>query len=186
MNLDPNILAQAAFLDRPKSIKDMNRVVGMKEERISASRKRLRANPHDKGESRGGMKPWDAPWQGPLTTSWVAGDTVEFWGCGQTGHYQRVVPGKPEFGKRAGVRWAKGTRAKLLSSLHMVAAAPLESPLWVLLGLKVRRVPALVDTGAQYSFMRSDIFSICPWPASRVSFTYVHSCLPWLMVRAVG
>lgn len=91
-NLDPDILAQAAFLDRPKTIKDLNRVVGLIEERISASRERLRANPHDEGESRGGRKPRDAPRQGRGDTSRVAGGTVKCWGCGQMGHYQRACP----------------------------------------------------------------------------------------------
>jgi hypothetical protein len=92
MNLDPDILAQAAFLDRPKGIKNLNRVVGLIEERISASREKLRTNPHNKGESRGGKKPRDAPRQGRGNTSRVADGTVECWGCGQTGHYQIACP----------------------------------------------------------------------------------------------
>ena len=44
MNLDSDILVQAAFLDLPRSIKDLNRVVSLIEE-ISVSRERLRANP---------------------------------------------------------------------------------------------------------------------------------------------
>jgi hypothetical protein len=57
MNLDPDILGQAAFLDRPRCIKDLNRVVGLIEEKISVSRERLRADPDHKGESGGIGKP---------------------------------------------------------------------------------------------------------------------------------
>jgi hypothetical protein len=45
MNLDSYILVQAALLDLPRSIKYLNRVVSLIEEKISVSRERLRANP---------------------------------------------------------------------------------------------------------------------------------------------
>jgi len=49
MNLDRAILSHAAFLDRPRCIKDLNRVVGLIEEKISVCRERLQADWDPKG-----------------------------------------------------------------------------------------------------------------------------------------
>ena len=59
MNLDPVILSHAAFLDRPRCIKDLYRVVCLIEEKISVSRERLRADPDPKRERGGRGKPRD-------------------------------------------------------------------------------------------------------------------------------
>jgi hypothetical protein len=41
--------------------------------------------------------------------------------------------------------------------LRKIAAAPRDSPLWVTLNLKVGQIPALIDTGAQFSCVRTDV-----------------------------
>jgi len=92
INLDPDILAEAAFLCRPKTIKDLNRVVGLIEERISASRERLRANLMTRGRVGAAGSPGTRPGRVGLDTSRGAGGTVKCWGCGQIGHYQRACP----------------------------------------------------------------------------------------------
>jgi len=61
MNFDPDILSHTAFLDRPRRIKDLNRVVGLIEEKISVSRERLQADPDPKGDCGGRGKPQDKP-----------------------------------------------------------------------------------------------------------------------------
>jgi hypothetical protein len=44
-----------------------------------------------------------------------------------------------------------------MSCILTVAAVPPVAPLWVMLELRVGRVPALIDTGAQFSCVRSDV-----------------------------
>jgi hypothetical protein len=44
-----------------------------------------------------------------------------------------------------------------LSTFRKVSAEPTEAPQWVVLRLKGQKVPALVDTGAQYSCVRADV-----------------------------
>ena len=46
---------------------------------------------------------------------------------------------------------------KVLSGLKKVAAAPMDPLLWVVLEMKTGKVPALVDTGAQFSRIRADV-----------------------------
>jgi len=46
---------------------------------------------------------------------------------------------------------------KVVSGLRKISAVPRGSPLWVNLELKVGKVPALIDTGAQFSCIRSDV-----------------------------
>jgi len=60
-------------------------------------------------------------------------------------------------GKGAVARRSTGPRAGILSGLRKVTAVPRDAPLWVALEIKVDRVPALIDTGAQFSCIRSDV-----------------------------
>jgi hypothetical protein len=60
-------------------------------------------------------------------------------------------------GKRTVARRSTGSRAKFLSGLRKITAEPRDSPLWVTLESKVGRVPALIETGAQFSCVRSDV-----------------------------
>ena len=60
-------------------------------------------------------------------------------------------------GKRAAARRSVGTLTKFVKSLHKVTAVTTQSPLWVMLDLKVGKVPTLIDTGAQFSCVRSEV-----------------------------
>jgi len=155
MNFHPDILDKAAFRDRPRSLKDLYRVVGLIEENVSVSKERQRLQQDARGRSRGGVEPRDVSrvarqrQEGPGTIS------VRCWSCGQAGHYQRGCPqrtARPGNGQRPGGRSAP--EEKFLSSLHKITALPSDSPLW---GLKVGNDPALVDTGPQFSCVRSGV-----------------------------
>ena len=60
-------------------------------------------------------------------------------------------------GKRAAPRESVGSRGGQLSCFTKVVAVPAEDPLWVVLKLKSGNIPALVDTGAQFSCMRTEV-----------------------------
>ena len=49
MNFHPEILAKAAFLDRPRSRNDLFRIVGLLEEKISAAKERPQVERTPKG-----------------------------------------------------------------------------------------------------------------------------------------
>ena len=70
---------------------------------------------------------------------------------------EELSPERQAFGKRASAQRSVGPPPKLLSSLHKIKAASLDSLLWVMLEFKVGEVPALADTGAQFSCVRSDV-----------------------------
>ena len=63
-------------------------------------------------------------------------------------------------GKRAAPRGSIGSRGRILSTFRKVVAVPADAPLWVMLQLKSDRVPALLDTGAHFSCVRSDVAEI--------------------------
>jgi len=91
MNLDPAILSYAAFLDRPRCIKDLNRVVGLIEERISVSRERLRADPDPKGERGGRGKPRDEPLAGRQKQERAGAGAIKCWGVARRDTTEGVV-----------------------------------------------------------------------------------------------
>jgi hypothetical protein len=68
-----------------------------------------------------------------------------------------VSPDKRAAGKREAARESFGPRAKPIRSFRKDVAVPADAPLWVMLQLKVGKIPALIDTGAQFSCMRSDV-----------------------------
>lgn len=92
MNLHPQILSQAAFLERPRSRQDLYRLVGLIEEKFSVlkERERLGQEPTRGGRhgSGGGGGPRDdrghprGPVRGP----------VRCWGCGRHGHVRGSCP----------------------------------------------------------------------------------------------
>ena len=46
---------------------------------------------------------------------------------------------------------------KVLGCLKKIAAVPPDAPFWVMLELHVGKIPALIDTGAQFSCVPSDV-----------------------------
>ena len=67
-----------------------------------------------------------------------------------------LPPEDRSVGKRAAAWGAVGPRAKL-NILLEVKAVPLETPLWIQVNLRAREVPALIDTGAQFSCIRAEV-----------------------------
>jgi hypothetical protein len=154
MNFHPSILSQAAFIDRPKSRLDLDKIIGLMEEKSAVVRERQRVGREnvargDRDASRAVSRQSAAePRRSP----------VNCWSCGRMGHLRRNCPQKSaSSGKRATARRSAGPRAQFLNSLRKVTAAPRDSLLWVTLQLKVGKVPALIDTGAQFSCLRSDV-----------------------------
>ena len=60
-------------------------------------------------------------------------------------------------GKRAMARTSTGSRAKIQIGIRKVTAVPRDTPLWVMLELKTGKVPALIDTGVHFFFIRSGV-----------------------------
>jgi hypothetical protein len=82
---------------------------------------------------------------------------VRCWDCGQVCRVRSGCPSRNTSGKRAAPGESNGSRGRLLSSFHKVIAVPADAPFWVMLQLKGGSIPALIDTGAQFSCVRSDI-----------------------------
>ena len=68
-----------------------------------------------------------------------------------------IVPDKYAARKRAVARRSKAPGAGTLSTLKRVERGTPGLPLWVDLHMQIGKVPALVDTGAQFSCIREDL-----------------------------
>jgi hypothetical protein len=86
MNLHLEVLGQAAFLEKPRSLQDLCRAVGLIQERFSVREERDRPRPHlakDEGnENFRSVSPREKG-RGPRVP---ARGPVKCWGCGQLGH----------------------------------------------------------------------------------------------------
>jgi hypothetical protein len=152
MNFHPDILSQAAFLDKPRTRKELYRIVGITEEKISILKERGRSgqvatrgndsvSSNPKGFARGRPR-------APATGS------IRCWDCGQLGHIRRGCPLRsepPGNAQRPEGRSAPGQR----SWVPFVKLLPCP-PMRVMLQLKGGKWPALVDT-AQFFCVRSDV-----------------------------
>jgi hypothetical protein len=139
MNLHPQVLSQAAFLEKPRSRKKLYRLVSLNEEKFSVLKERGRLGPElSRGGRNGsggeGRHREDRDKSRAPVRGWLC------WGCGQHGHVRSWGP------------WAA-----LLSTFHNVTPVSVDAPLWLKLRLKAGKVPALADTRAQFSCMRSDV-----------------------------
>ena len=92
MNFHPDVLAKAAFLDRPRSLNELYRAVGLIEEKISVSNERQRAEPEARRQSGGAGWPRDVPRTSRRRQDRAGAATTKCWSCGEPGHYQRSCP----------------------------------------------------------------------------------------------
>jgi hypothetical protein len=104
---------------------------------------------------------------------------LKCWSCGLYGHVRRdclLKPPSRETGKRpAGARPPVGS----LNALRKIVATPPCPLLWVGLELKAGKVPALLDTDAQFSCMRSDVLRYLN--QRREDFTHLPCSLTCLL-----
>jgi hypothetical protein len=108
MNFHPNILAHYAFIDRPRTFKELYQAVGIIEEKLAVAHERQRSQP----TGAVAHSPRGAPRSGPAR----AAPTLKCWNCGGIGHVRRDCPRREQpAGKRAGARGTVGPRANLLS-----------------------------------------------------------------------
>ena len=86
------------------------------------------------------------------------GTPLKCWNCNSTGHLRRECPRRVVRTGNGQVPGGRQTpRARTLSGLKRITATPFQPLLWVPLELKVGKVPALIDTGAQFSCVRADV-----------------------------
>ena len=164
MNFHPDILNQAAFLEKPRSRKELNRAVWLIEERFAVLRERDRLGQKTRGE--GVSSEVDRGFAlNPQGRPRVAGrNPAECWNCCQPGHVRNRCPRRNSLsgngqrpGSRAAPRESASSRGVFLRCFRKIVAIPSEAPLWVMLELKRGKIPALVDTGAQFSCIRVDV-----------------------------
>jgi len=88
MKFHPSVLIQAAFLDRPRSLKELYQVVGLVEKKVAVTKERQRVGLPDpdiplyrdtsrSGSAREGLSP---------------GTPLKCWNCGSLGQVRRHCP----------------------------------------------------------------------------------------------
>ena len=95
------------------------------------------------------------------------------------GHVQRHCRRKTsQSGNGQGPGGPPTPGARALTAFRKVVATPTSPLLWVTLSLKGRNIPAIVDTGAQFSCDRSDVVEYLYLTGEACSFLPCHvSCL---------
>ena len=173
MNFHPDILAKAAFLDRPRSVKDLFRVVSLIEEKVSIANERHRLEQKILGERSGGMESRDGT-RAPGRDSRGQGQVLR--GAGnmdKQGITRRGVRREPR-GRETG----NGQEAGRPPGKYLKWSS--ERPPWMMASMKVGDVAASVNTGAQFSCVCSDVaefLRLTGEPCEIVMFCFV----PWLM-----
>jgi hypothetical protein len=154
MNLHACILAQAAFLERPHSRAQLYIAVGPIEERFSVLRERQRTQSVPNTSSGGGSRGREMS-----RNRQVNSRSPRCWNCGRVGHVRRHChQNSSSSGKRAGSWRSSRHRAETtVAAFRKAAAVPPPTLLWFRLKLKLGELPALIDTGAQFSCIRSDV-----------------------------
>ena len=102
MNLHPTVLAHAAFLDRPRSRKDLINAVGLIEESFSVLRERKRTQSNVAMSSGTSVRSLEASRNGPRNRN-----PSRCWNCGRAGHLRRDCRRQPHSGE-SGSRPAVG------------------------------------------------------------------------------
>jgi len=164
INLHPDILAQAPFWDKPRSLKGLCQVVGFIEDKIAVvpERQRMEGIWHSSGDVT-----YDSQTVSPVQKgrrrnvgSVVGWDTL-----------RKMPPEECIFGKRAIAQRRVGPQQFVLSGLPKVTAATSFVSLWVTLELKTGNVPALADTRAQFSCVRSVVIEFLYMGEKRCTFS---------------
>jgi len=166
MNLHPTGLVHYAFLERPRTRKELINAVGLIEEKFSVLREREKTHhttPTSNGNSpRGRESPRRAP---PRSRPYRC------WKCGQTVHMRRDCRQRHSRSGNGQVpRRSVAPRAGTVGALRKVAATPPAPLLWVGLNLKIGNIPALVDTGTQFSCVRSEVIDYLYHRGERCTF----------------
>ena len=176
MNLHPDILKETAFLNPPHTREELGRVVNQIEERFCVAEERRRTQREDDSNHGRGELP-DRPHR-------YNGDhpprQLKCWKCGRMGHARNKCP------NRIRVKYGKSQRppsVRNMASFCKIAALPADAPLWVMVGLKRGKIPALLDTGAQSSCIRSDIAEFLRLAGE--TRVFVRLITFWLMVPSV-
>jgi len=94
MNFHPSILARAAFLDKPRSLKELYRMVGLIEEKFSVAKERERVEKPFNLSSSSRVGPRNASRVAPVQSRALASASARCWICGQSGHFRRKCPQK--------------------------------------------------------------------------------------------
>jgi hypothetical protein len=101
MNFHPGILVHVAFLDKPRSLKDLYRVVGLIEEKFAVAKERQRVEKpvHLARSSSSSSSSSSNSRVGPRNASRVAPvrsmTSARCWICVQSGHFRRNCLQKP-------------------------------------------------------------------------------------------
>ena len=175
MNLHLTVFAHAAFLYRPRSRKELINAVGLIDEKFSVLMERKRAQSNVSMSSGNSARSLEAPRNDPRDRN-----PSKCWNCGRAGHLRRDCRRQPLVGKRAGARRSIGPRAVTVGAIRKVVATPPATLFWIELSLRTRKFPALVDTGAQFSCLRSDVVEYLY--VRDVHFPIVYSRVCWQTV----
>jgi hypothetical protein len=158
MNFHPSILEHAVFVDKPRTVKELYRAIGVLEEKSAVAKERRRIEFESRSLKPRGAKVSDSPRASSGRTATPATAQYRCWDCGSFGHIRRNCPRRSQpSGKRAVARGSVDSRAGVLGGLERTAVKPENGLLWVPLKFKVGEVPAVIDTGAQFSCVRQDV-----------------------------
>jgi len=111
MNLHPSVLAHAAFLERPRSRRELLRVVGLVEERAAVARERQRVEPTAPVVSGRDLSTRNVSRGTPGRSGGATRAPLKCWSCGRSGHLRRDCPNvsrSPGNGQSPGGRQAPG------------------------------------------------------------------------------